>query len=315
MLHGHVDPLAVLPVGPSVVTQQHHTVSTPEPSENTSALCSSPRSQQRPWNLDRNWAFRMKSLESGPNPGLQDVSMNRTPPSPKQATEGDALIPCPPAPSVTHGWSRPGSLRSGARQRFPVLAGESGGWCGARGGAPRGGLEPREAGGCEETAASGVTLVRGRRAATSEPVVSAALHLSWQRLGQTLMRESEAISGLQTEGTRAGSLTGLWPASSSGHAAFPGHGCRHGGPAAAPLSCSRRHLPRSLRPHCPHPVRGPHRVRPSPASFPRRLPLCCPLSHEPLRGVQSLAHHRSPSTPTGVQPKLRARPVGLLTYG
>ena len=142
------------------MTQQHHTVSTPEPSENTSALCSSPRSQQRPWNLDRNWAFRMKSLESGPNPGLQDVSMNRTPPSPKQATEGDALIPCPPAPSVTHGWSRPGSLRSGARQRFPVLAGESGGWCGARGGAPRGGLEPREAGGCKETAASGVTLVR-----------------------------------------------------------------------------------------------------------------------------------------------------------
>lgn len=55
-----------------------------------------------------------------------------------------------------------------------------------------------------------------------------------------------------------------------------------------------------------HPVRGPRGVRPPPASFPRRLPLCCPLSHEPLRGVQGLAHHRSPSTATRVQPKLGA---------
>lgn len=74
VLHGHVTrwPFSLWPVcrdSAKSITQSQH----PNLSENTSALCSSPRSQQRSWNLDRNWAFRMKSLESGLNPGLRDV--------------------------------------------------------------------------------------------------------------------------------------------------------------------------------------------------------------------------------------------------
>ena len=92
------------------------------------------------------------------------------------------------------------------------------------------------------------------------------------------------------------------------------------GPAAEPRSGSRSHLPHSPCPHCPPTLSSPPQrsvPHPHPPPPPSRgaFPACCPSSHEPLRGVQGLAHHQSPNTPTGVQPKLRAQLVGLLTYG
>lgn len=84
-----------------------------------------------------------------------------------------------------------------------------------------------------------------------------------------------------------------WPASRSGNAAFPGHGCGHGRPRSG--ASQRQQKPpaaQSVSSLSAHPVQPPAAERapppPATASFPRRLPrLLSLVSRAPERGSGS----------------------------
>lgn len=128
------------------------------------------------------------------------------------------------------------------------------------------------------------------------------LHLSWQRLGldpDARVRGHQRPSGQRGLGRAHSQLLACLRLGA--RAAPAGHGCGHGGPAAGPLGPQQKPPPAQSASSL-----SAHPVRPAGCAPSRLLPkasLCCPLSHEPLRGGSGSGFTtEAPSTATGVQP-------------